>query len=490
MSVVEVNEEILKSYRVPEGFYDEVFDEAGVIRESYATIFQTFNKYTPMEFKKINESAKLSFLLQGITFATYNENPKGTERIFPFDLMPRIITKSEWEVLEKGLIQRNVAINLFLEDIYNEKKILKDKVVPSELIFSSVNYNKHMLDFKPPGGVYNHISGTDLIKHSDGQYYVLEDNVRCPSGVSYVLSNRDAMKRTISNLFTSLNVQTVFDYPESLLECMRSVTPDKNNTVNCAVLTPGIYNSAYFEHAFLAQRMGVQLVEGRDLFVEGGFLYMKTIYGPKRCDVLYRRIDDDFLDPLAYRPDSMLGVPGLMEVYRKGNVSLLNAPGTGASDDKAVYTYIPQIIKYYLDEDPIIPNVHTYQCEIPAERDHVIQNMENLVIKPVDQSGGYGIFIGSKSTKEEREEMKAKIIDDPREYVAQPIMSLSTHSTYIEESGTFEPRHVDLRTFTLFGKNYRHVLKGGLTRVALKKGSLIVNSSQGGGSKDTWVPSV
>ncbi|WP_109829444.1 circularly permuted type 2 ATP-grasp protein [Reichenbachiella versicolor] len=487
MSVAEIREEILRPYTVSEGFYDEVFMNSGEIRPSYEKLYSVFNQYSPEEFKKMNESTKLSFLLQGVTFATYTENPKGTERIFPFDLMPRIITKNEWEILERGLIQRNTAINLFLQDIYNDKKILRDKIVPSDLIFSSVNYNKYMVDFEPQGNIYNHISGTDLIKHSDGQFYVLEDNVRCPSGVSYVLSNRDALKRTISNLFTSLNVQTVYDYPEALLNCMRSVSPEGVDRANCAVLTPGIYNSAYYEHAFLAQSMGVQLVEGRDLFVDKGFLYMKTIYGPKKCDVLYRRVDDDFIDPLVFRRDSMLGVPGLMDVYRQGNVTLLNAPGTGASDDKAVYTYIPKIIKYYLDQEPILQNVHTYQCEIPSERDHVIQNMEELVIKPVDQSGGYGIFMGNKSTKAEREEMKAKILSDPREYVAQPIMRLSSHSTFMEDSGEFEPRHVDLRTFTLFGKNFQHVLKGGLTRVALKKGSLIVNSSQGGGSKDTWV---
>ncbi|UXP30955.1 circularly permuted type 2 ATP-grasp protein [Reichenbachiella agarivorans] len=485
-----MEEKILQSYRVKEHLLDEVFDHNGTIKKPYKKLYSHFNKYNSEDFRKVNDATKLSFLMQGITFATYAENPKGTERIFPFDLMPRIITSTEWAELEKGLIQRNLAINLFLKDIYNDKKILKDKVVPSELIFSSVNYNKYMVDFEPPGGIYNHISGTDLIKHSDGKFYVLEDNVRCPSGVSYVLSNRDALKKALSLLFKELRVGTVFDYAEALSTCLHSVAPEGVDSATCAVLTPGMYNAAYFEHSFLAQSMGLQLVEGRDLFVDHGFLYMKTIYGKKKLDVLYRRVDDEFLDPLVYRADSMLGVPGLMDVYRQGNVSIINAPGTGASDDKAVYSFIPQIIKYYLDEDPILNNVHTYQCEIPAEMDHVLNNMENLVIKPVDQSGGYGIFIGSGASKAEIEEMKQKIKSDPREYVAQPIMNLSTHSTFIEESNCFEPRHVDLRAFTLLGHDYQYILKGGLTRVALKKDSLIVNSSQGGGSKDTWVADV
>ncbi|PIB36100.1 hypothetical protein BFP72_12190 [Reichenbachiella sp. 5M10] len=485
-----MNGKILESYAVNDRLLDEVFDHGGVIKKPYERVFDHFNRYGAEDFKRVNEATKLSFLLQGITFATYADNPKGTERIFPFDLMPRIITSTEWARLEEGLIQRNVAINLFLKDIYNEKKILKDKVVPAELIFSSVNYNKYMVGFEPPGGVYNHISGTDLIKHSDDNFYVLEDNVRCPSGVSYVLSNRDALKKSLSVLFKQLKVGTVFDYPAALATCMHSVAPEGVDAARCAVLTPGIYNSAYYEHSFLAQSMGMELVEGRDLFVDHGFLYMKTIYGRKKLDVLYRRIDDEFLDPLVFNPDSMLGVPGLMDVYRQGNVSLINAPGTGASDDKAVYSYMPQIVKYYLDQDPILQNVHTYQCENPVEMDHVLQHIEELVVKPVDQSGGYGIFVGSAATKAECEEMRAKIKDDPREYVAQPIMSLSSHSTYIDETNQFEPRHVDLRAFTLLGKDYEFVLKGGLTRVALKRGSLIVNSSQGGGAKDTWVADV
>ena len=484
------NSPIFSSYDLGEQYLDEVFEGNGKIRKPYQKLFKYFNRYNLDEFKKINDSASLSFLLQGITFATYSENAQGTERIFPFDLFPRIITASEWAVMEKGLIQRNLAINLFLKDIYNEKKILKDKVVPSELIFSSVNYNKYMIDFTPPGGIYNHISGTDLIKHSDGNFYVLEDNVRCPSGVSYVLSNRDALKKSLSNLFSELKVGTIIDYPQSLLNCLKSVSPDGAASANCVVLSPGIYNSAYFEHSFLAQSMGLQLVEGRDLFVDSGFLYMKTIYGKLKIDVIYRRVDDEFMDPLVFNPDSMLGVPGIMDVYRQGNLSLVNAPGTGASDDKAVYAYIPKIIKYYLDEEPVLQNVHTYHCENAREMKHVIENLHELVVKPVDQSGGYGIFIGNKASDEEKAEMKAKIKGNPRDYVAQPIMNLSTHSTFIEDTNCFEPRHVDLRTYTLLGKEQQYVLKGGLSRVALKKGSLIVNSSQGGGSKDTWVADV
>jgi uncharacterized circularly permuted ATP-grasp superfamily protein len=344
-----------------------------------------------------------------------------------------------------------------------------------------------MMGMQPVGKIYNHISGTDLIKHSDGQYYVLEDNVRCPSGVSYVLSNREAMKKTLSGLFRKYNIRSVQDYPQQLLSIMQSVAPESADNPNCIVLTPGMYNSAYYEHSFLALNMGIPLVEGRDLFVDKNFVYMKTIYGPKRVDVIYRRVDDDFLDPISFRPDSVLGIPGIMGAYREGNVSLINAPGTGASDDKAVYTYVPDIIKYYLNEEPILNNVLTYRCELDSDYSYVLEHMEELVIKPVDESGGYGILIGSKSTKAERDEFKRIIGSNRRKYIAQPIMSLSVHATFIDEDNHFEPRHIDLRTYALLGKDKQFVLKGGLSRVALRKGSLIVNSSQGGGSKDTWV---
>ncbi|MCC5927802.1 MAG: circularly permuted type 2 ATP-grasp protein [Cyclobacteriaceae bacterium] len=478
---------IFDAYVASEGLYDEVFDDKGKVRKHYRRIFNYFKNFSDEEFNTLNESAKLSFLNQGITFATYSENNKGVERIFPFDLYPRIIPSDEWNTLSRGVVQRNIAINHFLYDLYHDKKILKDKVVPAELVFSSANYNKFMLDFEPPGGIYNHISGTDIIRHKDGLYYVLEDNVRCPSGVSYVLGNREAMKKTLSGLFQKSMVRTVVEYPEELLKMMQSVAPDGIDEPCCAVLTPGIYNSAYYEHSFLAQSMGVELVESRDLFVEKGFVYMKTIYGPKKVDVIYRRVDDEFLDPLTFNPDSVLGVAGLMSVYREGNITIINAPGTGVSDDKAVYCYVPDIIRYYLSEEPIISNVPTYRCENEKDRKYVLDHVEELVIKPVDQSGGYGIVFGGIASREEKEEIKRKIKTTPREYVAQPVMSLTTHATYIEDTTTCEPRHIDLRTFALMGKDHQYVLNGGLTRVALRKGSLVVNSSQGGGSKDTWI---
>jgi uncharacterized circularly permuted ATP-grasp superfamily protein len=365
--------------------------------------------------------------------------------------------------------------------------ILKDKVVPADLIFSSKNYLKEMVDFTPEGKIYTHISGTDLIKHTDGQYYILEDNLRCPSGVSYVLSNRLALKKSLFDLFDKLKTKTVYQYPEQLLEILKTVKPKNIDVPTVVVVTPGMYNSAYFEHSFLAQKMGVPLVEGRDLFVDKNFVYMKTIHGPIRVDVIYRRVDDEFIDPLVFRKDSMLGVPGLMNAYRAGNVTLANAPGTGVADDKAVYHYVPDIIKYYLNEEPILNNVKTYHCEKESEVNYVLENIDKLVVKPVDESGGYGITIGTTLTKEQIEEVKIRIKANPRKYIAQPIMSLSVHATFIEETKEFEPRHIDLRTFCLMGKDTEYILKGGLTRVALKRGNLIVNSSQGGGSKDTWV---
>lgn len=478
---------VFSNYQVPPQFLDEVFGRTGEINPAYEMLYEQFLKYSTEDFRALNEHAKMSFLYQGITFSVYSDKAKGVERIFPFDLFPRIIPATEWARLEEGVLQRCVAMNLFIQDIYNQQHILKDKVVPAGLIFSSKNYLKAMEGFKPAGGIYNHISGTDLIKHSDGEYYVLEDNLRCPSGISYVLSNRVTMKRTLFPLFRKFNPVPVQQYPQELLGTMQSVAPGGIDVPVCVVLTPGIYNSAYFEHAFLAHTMGIPLVEGRDLFVENSFVYMKTIQGPQKVDVVYRRLDDDFLDPQVFRPDSMLGVPGIMSAYREGNVSLLNAPGTGFADDKAVYTYVPDIIRYYLQQEPILKNVHTYHCEKDDDYQYVLENMPNLVIKPVDESGGYGILIGSKATREQLTEFKNLIAANRRKYIAQPIMSLSTHATFIEDASRFEPRHVDLRTFTLLGEDRQFVLKGGLSRVALKKGSLIVNSSQGGGSKDTWV---
>lgn len=478
---------LFRDYLLGDTLLDEVFEPDSAANFNYKELLKHYQTYTQEEFKILNEYAKKSFLTRGITFATYSNNPKGNERIFPFDLFPRVLPMKEWQILEKGLIQRGKAINLFLHDIYHGSKILKDKVIPSDLIFSCGNLNRYIQHIAPVGGIYNHISGTDIIKHNDGNYYVLEDNVRCPSGVSYVLENREAMKKTIPNIFSQFKICPVSGYAEALHGIMQSVSPDNVDRPVCVVLTPGAYNSAYYEHSFLAQGMGVELVEGRDLFTENDFVYMHTVYGPKKIDVIYRRVDDEFLDPLVFRSDSVLGVPGLMSAYRKGNVTLMNAVGTGVADDKAVYCYMPQIIKYYLGEEPILCNVPTYRCDLDSERKYVEENMSKLVVKPVDQSGGYGIFIGSQATKQEIEIQKDKIKANPRGFIAQPIMSLSVHSTYIENENVFQQRHIDLRTFTLLGKNKEYVLKGGLSRVALKKGSLIVNSSRGGGSKDTWV---
>jgi len=478
---------ILDSYKPGNSHYDEVFKETKEPKEYYQSIVERFNQLSISDFERINNEVKTAFFNQGITFAVYSDDKKPDERIFPFDLFPRVIPQKEWMKLETGVIQRNKAINLFLNDIYHKKLILKDKVVPADLIFSSKNYLKEMVDFSPEGGVYTHISGTDLIKHTDGDYYILEDNLRCPSGVSYVLSNRMALKKSLFELFDKLKTKTVYQYPEQLLETLKTVKPKNTDNPNIVVVTPGMYNSAYFEHSFLAQNMGVPLVEGRDLFVEKDFVYMKTIYGPKKVDVIYRRVDDEFIDPLCFRKDSMLGVPGLMNAYRAGNVTLANAPGTGVADDKAVYHYVPDMIKYYLNEEPILNNVQTYHCEKESDMNYVLENIDKLVVKPVDESGGYGITIGTTLTKEQIEEVKIRIKSNPRKYIAQPIMSLSVHATFIEETKEFEPRHIDLRTFCLMGKNTEYILKGGLTRVALKRGNLIVNSSQGGGSKDTWV---
>ncbi len=478
---------ILDSYTLGNIHYDEIYGDSKQPRDHYATMVERFNQLSLIDFEQINNEVKTAFLNQGITFAVYAEDKKPDERIFPFDLIPRIIPNSEWMQLEKGVIQRNKAINLFLHDIYHQKKILKDKVVPADLIFTSKNYLKEMIDFTPEGGIYIHISGTDLIKHTNGEYYILEDNLRCPSGVSYVLSNRVALKKSLFELIDKLKTKAIYQYPEHLLEMLKSVKPKNTDNPTIVVVTPGMFNSAYFEHSFLAQKMGIQLVEGRDLFVEKDFVYMKTIYGPIKVDVIYRRVDDEFIDPLCFRKDSMLGVAGLMNAYRAGNVTLANAPGTGVADDKAVYHYVPDIIKYYLNEQPILNNVETFHCENESEGKYVLENIDKLVVKPVDESGGYGITIGNRLTKAEIEEVKVRIKSNPRKYIAQPIMSLSVHATYIEESKEFEPRHIDLRTFCLMGKDEEYVLKGGLTRVALKKGNLIVNSSQGGGSKDTWV---
>lgn len=478
---------IFETYSIPDQCFDEVFvNNESTIRKPYHKIASVFNSLTSEQFEKLNDLIRISFFNQGITYQVYSEDNK-KEHIFPFDPFPRLIGGAEWGNIEKGTIQRSRALNLFLEDVYNDQKILKDKVVPSEMVLSSKHFVKEMMGFVPPGATYCHINGTDLIKHNDGNNYILEDNLRSPSGVSYVLSNREALKRTMSDIFHSYAILPVWDYPFSLLEMMESVKPKTSDIPICVVLTPGMYNSAYYEHMFLAQQMGVELVEGRDLIVDDDYVYMKTTKGLLKVDVIYRRIDDAFLDPEVFNEASVLGVRGLMRAYIAGNVTIVNAPGTGIADDKAIYKYVPKIIKYYLDEDPILNNIHTYICENQDDLLYVLNNLEKLVVKPVDQSGGYGICIGNTMSENELEELRLKIKQSPRQFIAQPIMSLSTHATYIDGDRTFSPRHVDLRTYTLIGKDYEYVLKGGLSRVALKKGSLIVNSSQGGGSKDTWV---
>ncbi len=481
-----IKNQIFSSYQRNPELFDEIFDNNGKVKDVYQKLFDIYGQHSIKDYINLNAKAKSSFFNQGITFQVYSDN-NIQEKIFPFDLFPRIIDQKEWETIEKGSLQRSKALNLFLWDIYHDKKILKDNIVPLELIMSSNNYLDQMNGLNPPGGIYNHISGTDIIKHTDGQYYVLEDNIRCPSGVSYVICNRTALKRALFGVFNHYQTETVTDYAENLLELLESVKPKGVDVPNCVVITPGMFNSAFYEHSYLAKTMGVELVEGRDLFVENDFVYMKTIKGPEKVDVIYRRIDDPFLDPLEFNPDSSLGVPGLFAAYKKGNVTLANAPGTGVADDKAVYTYMPEIIKYYLNEEPILNNVHTYHCSRQEELKFVLENIHKLVIKPVDEAGGYGISIGNRLSKQEIEDVKTQVKASPRKYVAQPIMSLSVHPTYIDDSESFEQRHVDLRTFTILGKDKEFVLKGGLTRVALQKGNLIVNSSQGGGSKDTWV---
>ena len=459
---------IFSSYHKDPAVLDEIYDKNGDLREIYQKLFDLYGQHSINDYVQLNAKAKASFFNQGITFQVYSEKDT-QEKIFPFDLFPRIIDPDEWDVIERGAIQRSKALNLFLWDVYHDKKIIKQGIVPMELISSSANYLHQMIGVDPPGEIYNHISGTDIIKHSDGSYYVLEDNIRCPSGVSYVIGNRTALKRALFGVFNHYQTYSVTNYAENLLDLLETVKPKGVDVPNCVVITPGMYNSAFYEHSYLAKAMGVQLVEGRDLFVENDFVYMKTIYGPLKVDVIYRRVDDLFLDPLEFRPDSALGVPGIFAAYKKGNVTLANAPGTGVADDKAVYTYMPQIIKYYLDEEPILNNVHTYHCSQPDELQYVLEHVAELVIKPVDEAGGYGISIGNKLAKEEIETVKAQIKENPRKYVAQPIMSLSVHPTYIDETESFEQRHVDLRTFTILGKDKEFVLKGGLTRVALKK---------------------
>jgi uncharacterized circularly permuted ATP-grasp superfamily protein len=465
------------------GLYDEMFVAPGQPRPHYGPVAARLKALGPGAFAKRVRMADVTFRNQGITFTVYKDDA-GVEKIFPFDLVPRIVPAREWATIEQGLVQRITALNLFCQDIYHDQRILKEKLIPPELIYGARMFRREMFHVNVPRNIYIHICGTDLIRDKYGNYLVLEDNGRTPSGVSYVLENRAVMKRVFPALFSAYRVRAIEDYPYNLLQCLKYVAPPHVTDPTVVVLTPGIYNSAYFEHSFLARQMGVELVEGRDLLVENSFVYMRTTAGLRRVDVIYRRVDDDFLDPLCFRPDSMLGVAGLMNAYRMGNVALVNAVGTGVSDDKAIYAFVPRMIKFYLGQDPILPNVKTYICAEEPDRRYVLEHLHELVVKSTNESGGYGMLMGHQASQQERDDFAAKINADPRNYVAQPIIELSQHPSHVE--GRFEGRRVDLRPYILFGERVV-VIPGGLTRVALRKGSLVVNSSQGGGSKDTWV---
>ena len=466
-----------------EGFYDELFDENGSPRSGAQLLVQKIKSLSRESLLTKQQAAEIMLLQLGITFAVYG-NEEGSEKIFPFDVLPRIVDGSEWTQIEAGLKQRIFALNAFIEDIYNKQQILKDRIIPEDIVLSSKTYRRECVGFSPPHSIWCHVTGTDLIRDRDGLFYVLEDNLRCPSGVSYVLENRQVLKRTFPQVFEASRVRPVDDYANRLLETLEYLAPQNVLSPRIGVLTPGIYNSAYFEHSFLARQMGVELVEGQDLVVHNGFVHMKTTKGLERIDVLYRRLDDDFIDPLAFRPDSMLGIPGLIKAYKAGRVAMANAPGTGIADDKVVYAYVPKIIKYYTGEDPILPNVPTYICSDPKERAYVLDNLDKLVVKAANESGGYGMLVGPHASREERSKFADLIRENPRNYMAQPTIALSRAPTIVD--GSIEGRHVDLRPYILYGKEI-YVLPGGLTRVALRKGSLVVNSSQGGGSKDTWV---
>jgi uncharacterized circularly permuted ATP-grasp superfamily protein len=467
----------------PNGFFDEMFCEPQRPWPAARALVQFIDRLPEGELRRRQRSAERALLNMGITFNVYGDSA-GTERIFPFDLVPRIVTAAEWATIERGLKQRIQALNLFIDDIYHGQRILKDGIIPAEVIRSARAYRAPCAGLTPPHGIWCHVTGTDLVRHEDGKVYVLEDNMRCPSGVSYVLGNRNVMKRSFPQIFESSRIRPVHDYPSRLREMLEYLAPPGVDSPRVVVLTPGIYNSAYFEHSFLAQQMGVELVEGRDLVVADGRVFMRTTKGFERVDVIYRRIDDDFLDPETFRPDSMLGVPGLMDVYKAGRVALANAPGTGVADDKVVYAYVPAIVKYYLQEEIVLPNVPTYVCAEEKDRQYVLEHLPALVVKAANESGGYGMLVGPHSSRAQQAEFADLIRANPRNYIAQPTLSLSRVPTIVADG--FEGRHVDLRPYILNGRSI-YVLPGGLTRVALNKGSLVVNSSQGGGSKDTWV---
>lgn len=467
-----------------EAFFDEMFADPGKCFDHYSPLLNRFDSVSAQDLSEKQRLVDAGLLEQGITFTVYGDD-KGTERIFPFDLIPRIIPNDEWQTVEQGLTQRIIALNLFLNDIYHDAKIVKDGIIPESVVKEAAHYRPEMCGVDVPKDIYLQICGTDLIRDDKGKYLVLEDNGRCPSGVSYLLENREAMKRAFPRLYRECGVRPVDNYPELLLKTIQHLSPRAGQTPVCVLLTPGVYNSAYFEHTFLARKMGIEIVEGRDLIVLNGYVFMRTTHGLVQVDVIYRRLDDDFLDPRVFRKDSMLGVPGLMEAYLSGNVALANAVGTGVADDKVTYAYVDDMIRYYLDQEPILESVPTYLAWRDEDRKYILDNLESLVVKAANESGGYGMLMGPSSTAAQRAEFATKIKENPRNYIAQPVVSLSRHPTICSDNA-IEGRHIDLRPFILYGDKIE-IIPGGLTRVALNKGSLIVNSSQGGGSKDTWV---
>ncbi|KAB2840447.1 circularly permuted type 2 ATP-grasp protein [bacterium] len=461
-------------------FYKDNFEP----REHYRLLWEHIRRIGQAGLAQKGREAHLALITEGVTFTVYSEEEKGIERVLPFDVIPRLIPAAEWQGLESGLKQRVRALNLFLKDIYHEQRVLKDGVIPPALVYQGRDFRREVLDIDPPHDIYTHISGIDLVRDERGRYLVLEDNLRTPSGVSYMIENRILERHILSEFFSKYRVRRVEHYPSILLEALRHVSPRGKGECEIVVLTPGIYNSAYYEHTFLAKEMGVELAEGRDMVVKDDVVYLKTTRGLRRVDVVYRRVDDDFLDPLSFRSDSALGVAGILNAWRAGNVAIVNAPGSGIADDKAIYPFVPQLIRYYLGEAPILENVPTFLMTRASDRERVLGELEKMVVKSVSESGGYGMLIGPASTREQREEFRRRILENPRNYIAQPVVPISRHLCYLD--GELEARHIDLRPYVIYGREIE-VVPGGLTRVALRKGSLVVNSSQGGGSKDTWV---
>jgi uncharacterized circularly permuted ATP-grasp superfamily protein len=487
VQIIEPASSITGAHAPARRFFDEMKAPGGATRAHYQGYERWLDAQTADGMARKRAEADLTFRRVGITFAVYGEKDEsgaGTERLIPFDLLPRIIPAAEWRMLHRGLAQRVRALNRFIHDVYHERRIVKAGVVPADQVYTNQQFRPEMMGIEPPGGIYCHIAGIDLVRAGEGEYYVLEDNLRVPSGVSYMLENRKMMMRLFPDLFEQVRVAPVMHYPDRLLENLLAVAPSGVDVPNVVVMTPGMYNSAYFEHAFLAQQMGVELVEGKDLFVADNHVWMRTTQGPQRVDVIYRRIDDDFLDPLSFRADSALGVAGLLSVYRAGRVTLANAIGTGVADDKSIYPFVPDMVRFYLGEEPVLNNVPTFQCRKPDEAGHVLANLHELVVKEVHGAGGYGMLVGPASTQAEREHFAGLIKANPSGYIAQPTLALSTCPTFVDAG--IAPRHIDLRPYVLCGRTIDSV-PGGLCRVALREGSLVVNSSQGGGTKDTWV---